>query len=84
MKLFDQECHCGHLMSAHEDALGGIVKGHGECKLCECNKFVWKRFIDLESLCFDCRASNCELHLIDDGVALCDTCYENELDTIQF
>ena len=43
----DEICTCGHLKSSHNDALNGLAKGHGECKLCECNKFTWESFVIL-------------------------------------
>ena len=37
-------CKCGHLgdgsYSDHEDL---INKGHGRCKVCDCEMFVWKK-----------------------------------------
>ena len=48
----EEECICGHLKSAHDDALNGLAKGHGPCiySQCVCEKFTWKRFISDEEL----------------------------------
>ncbi|MHA2342905.1 MAG: hypothetical protein ACXADW_13595 [Candidatus Hodarchaeales archaeon] len=41
----DEMCTCGHLKSSHEDSVYGLAKGHDKCKLCDCEKFTWEKFI---------------------------------------
>lgn len=45
MKVIDELCICGHKQSEHSDALKGFVRGHGDCQVCDCSKFTWKKFI---------------------------------------
>ena len=40
--VIDEECHCGHLRSQHQDTLQA---GHGACTKCSCPNFTWKRFV---------------------------------------
>ena len=39
-------CRCGHRRGRHEDAVGGLAKGHGGCTQmrCPCRKFTWVSF----------------------------------------
>jgi len=39
-------CRCNHLgdgfLSDHEDT--PLLRGHGKCKICDCDMFSWKKF----------------------------------------
>ncbi len=42
--VINEVCRCGHLRTEDQDALRGIVVGHGRCKksrFCGCTKFSW-------------------------------------------
>jgi len=52
--IVDEMCICGHLQSSHAAAehLGGAiqVKGHGACRVCQCEKFTFARFIGKDEI----------------------------------
>jgi hypothetical protein len=42
--ILDELCHCGHLMSEHNDD-NPFYPGHGRCLRCECKHYSWKEFV---------------------------------------
>mgnify|MGYP001564770319 CR=1 FL=1 len=39
--IVDEFCSCGHYRSHHNDNLGGLAVGHGNCTECGCKQFTW-------------------------------------------
>ncbi|MFA5376721.1 MAG: hypothetical protein WC455_13315 [Dehalococcoidia bacterium] len=46
--ILDELCHCGHLMSEHNDD-NPYYPGHGQCLRCECKQFTWTEFVTKRS-----------------------------------
>ena len=42
-KIIGSICRCGHLQEEHEDS--NVAIGHGECTICNCERFTWSKFL---------------------------------------
>jgi hypothetical protein len=40
-------CSCGHVKNQHAPSELAQIEGHGECNLCNCQRFTWEKTITI-------------------------------------